>query len=44
MMAVPKRCGEVGIEPEGEAVSVDQNNTMVDRLLTSEISFPLQSV
>lgn len=41
--AVPNFCGEVGVEPEGEAMSVDQNN-MVDRLLTAEISFPLQSV
>lgn len=44
MTAAPEFCGEVGVEPEGEAMNVDQNNLVVDRILTAEISFPLQSV
>lgn len=45
MTAVPEFCGEVGVEPEGEtSMNVDQNNLVVDRLLTAEISFPLQNV
>lgn len=42
--AVPKRWGEEGAEPEGEAMSTDRNNKMVDRLLAAEMSFPSQGV
>lgn len=44
MTAVPKCGGEEGAEPEGETMSGDQDNKVVDRLLAAEMSFPLQGV